>query len=137
MPIKDAVDLFITATEKIEFYWNFYVVMLIALVGWLITTKRAFSTSMKILITVGCLVFVAMNLLGLDRAYRFAEALRTDILAMDGADALARTREVFSSVNFELQQVLIFPIHLVLAVVVLSVVWFRRGDAQKPKGAGG
>lgn len=38
METKDVADLFITATDKIEFYWNFYVVMLLALTGWLVST---------------------------------------------------------------------------------------------------
>lgn len=79
---KDVADLFINATEKIGFYWNFYVVMLTALIGWLVSTKTALSTSLKSLITVGYLVFVAMNIVGLYGSYTFAEALRNDLLTM-------------------------------------------------------
>ena len=37
MSIKDAVDLLFAARERIDFYWNFYVVVVIAVIGWILT----------------------------------------------------------------------------------------------------
>ena len=84
MDVKDTIDLFIIATDKVEFFWNFYVVSVISLVGWLVTTKRPLTVFLKFLITVGYLLLAAMNLLGLYNTYNFAEALREDLLAMEG-----------------------------------------------------
>jgi hypothetical protein len=131
MEMKDVANLFIAATDKIQFYWNFYVVMLIALIGWLVSTKTALSTSLKFLITVGYLVFVAMNILGLYGSYTFAEALRTDLLAMDGAKALAHTRDVLQSQSFISQRTGAFWIHLIVGLAVLSVVWLGRLGEKK------
>ena len=80
MDTKDIADLFIAATGKVEFYWNFYTVTLLALIGWLVTTKKILRPGLKSLITVGYLVFVLMNILGLWGSYTFAEALRQDLL---------------------------------------------------------
>ena len=41
METKEIADLFVTATGKIEFYWNFYTVTLLALIGWLVSTNKA------------------------------------------------------------------------------------------------
>ncbi len=129
MAAEDVADLFITATDKIEFYWNFYVVMLIALIGWLVSTKRPLSISLKLLITVGYLVFVSMNILGLYRSYTFAEALRIDLLAMEGAKALANTYDVLQSHSFIRQRTATFWIHSIVGLAVLLVVWLGRfGD---------
>jgi fucose 4-O-acetylase-like acetyltransferase len=129
MEAKDVADLFITATDKIEFYWNFYVVMLIALIGWLVSTKRPLSTSLKLLITVGYLVFVSMNILALYGSYTFAEALRLDLLEMEGAKTVANTHDVLRTHSFLRQRTATFWIHLIVGLAVLSVVWIGRfGD---------
>jgi len=57
MDVKDTVDLFVTAINKVEFYWNFYVVMLIALIGRLMSTRRPLTLLLKSLITMGYVLF--------------------------------------------------------------------------------
>ena len=57
MEIRDIADLFIEATGKIEFYWNFYTVTVLALIGWLVSTDKVLRPGLKSLITVGYLVF--------------------------------------------------------------------------------
>jgi fucose 4-O-acetylase-like acetyltransferase len=123
MDLKDVVGLFVTATAKIEFYWNFYVVMLIALIGWLVSVKKPLSTSLKSLITVGYVVFIAMNVLGLYGSYTFAEALRTDLLSMEGAKALPHTHKVLQTHSYVGQRTGMFWIHAIVGVAILLVVW--------------
>lgn len=54
MDTKDVADLFITATDKIEFNWHFDAVMLIALIGWLARLpKHPLAASLTLVITVG------------------------------------------------------------------------------------
>jgi hypothetical protein len=126
MNIKDVADLFVTATEKIEVYWNFYVIMLIALIGWLISTKRPLSTFLKFLISVGYLVFVAMNILGLYGAYTFAEALRIDLLAMESAKALVNTYDILQAHSYIEKRTATFWIHLIIGLPVILVIWLGR-----------
>ena len=47
MSIKDAIDLLFAARERIDFYWNFYVVVVIAVVGWIVTRNDIRRTSMS------------------------------------------------------------------------------------------
>jgi hypothetical protein len=126
MDAKDVAQLFIAATDKIQFYWNFYVVMLIALIGWLVSTQSTLNFSLKLLITVGYLVFVVMNLVGLGRSYTFAEALRKDLLAMDGAKALTHTHAMLNSYSFITQRGAAIWVHVILGLAMLSVIWFAR-----------
>ena len=65
MEVRDIANLFIDAVSKVEFYWQFYTVTLLALIGWLVSTKRVLAFRLKLLITVGYLVFAAMNIVGL------------------------------------------------------------------------
>ena len=47
MSIKEAIDLLFAARERIDFYWNFYVVVVIAVVGWVVTRKEPLTRSAK------------------------------------------------------------------------------------------
>jgi hypothetical protein len=125
MDPKDIADLFISATDKIEFYWNFYTVTLLALIGWLVSTKKVLLPKLKTLVTIGYIVFVLMNVLGLWGSYTFAEALRLDLL--DAASVkpciLTHAQAVLSKVSYTNQRILALVIHAILGFFVLSVIW--------------
>lgn len=132
MEVKEIADLFITATGKVEFYWNFYTVTLLALIGWLVSTKKVLASSLKLLITAGYLIFVLMNLIGLWGSYTFAEALRLDLLsaAKTMSDKLKNTQAVLLQRSFESQKIFAIFIHAVLGALVLSVIWVGRLGKQ-------
>ena len=136
MELKDVAQLFITATARVEFYWNFYVVMLLALIGWMFSTKKTITTHLKLLITAGYIIFVCMNLIGLWGSYTFAEALRNDLLAIANLkpSELRNTRTVLLEHSFLAQRSIALVIHAVFGAVVLLVVWFGRlGDEASSK----
>jgi len=132
MDTKEIADLFVTATGKIEFYWNFYTVTLLALIGWLVSTKNALRPRLKILVTVGYLAFVLMNVIGLWGSYTFAEALRQDLLisVKTAPDTLKNAQAVLFERSFESQRMLALVIHAILGAFVLSAVWFGRLGEQ-------
>ena len=140
MGTKDVADLFLAALGKIEFYWNFYVIMVLALTGWLVSAKRSFSIPVKGLLTVGYGLFAIMNVIGLWGSYTFAEALRLDLIAAaaNQANVLENTIEVVAHKSFTDQRSLAVVIHLVFGTAVLCIIWFRRprathaNERQKP-----
>ena len=123
MSIKDAVDLLFAARERIDFYWNFYVVVVIAVVGWILTRKDGLTPSAKILVTVAYVVAAVTNLAGLYAAYSFAEALRTDLLRMTVGSPLADTRLILQQHSYLPQRVTAFLVHIAVGVTILLVVW--------------
>jgi hypothetical protein len=131
MNTKEVADLFLAAVGKVEFYWNFYVVMLLALIGWLVTSKTPFGTHVKLIVTVGYLLFALMNVIGLWGAYTIAEALRLDLLAVaKETNRLAHSVDVISARSFEGQRTLAVAIHVIFGAVVLTVIWFRNRSPQ-------
>jgi hypothetical protein len=82
MTIKDVADLLFAARERIDFYWNFYVVVVIAVIGWFVSLKKTLTRPMKLLVSVVYLIAAATNLLGLYSSYTLAEALRADLVRM-------------------------------------------------------
>lgn len=110
--------------------------MLLALIGWLISTKKYLGHGLKSLITVGYLVFAFMNIMGLWGSYTFAEAIRQDLLiaATAAPDTLQNAQAVLAKWSFVNQRTLALMIHVILGMFVLSVIWFGRfGEPDSKK----
>ena len=132
MTIKDAIDLLFASRERIDFYWNFYVVVVVAVVGWIVTRKDPLSPPAKVLVTVAYVVAAATNLAGLYAAYTVAEALRTDILRMTVDSPLGATRAILAEHSYLSQRIGAFVVHAVVGVTILVVIW--RNDRFVTKG---
>ena len=124
--IKEIVDLLLTARERIDFYWNFYVVVVIAVIGWLVSLKKTLTLSMKALVSVAYVIAAVMNYLGLYSSYTFAEALRTDLLRMAATTPLTDTRLILEQYSYLTQRVTAFWIHVGVGATILLVIWFAR-----------
>jgi len=134
MEVKDCAQLFLAAIARVDFYWNFYVVMLLAFNGWMFSTRIPFTTRLKILITVGYLVFVCMNLIGLWGSYTIAEALRIDILALAELrpGELHASRACLAKHSFVMQKHMALVVHALFGSIVLVLVWFGQLGHEKP-----
>ena len=126
MTIKDVADLLFAARERIDFYWNFHVVVIIAVIGWLLSFKRTLTLSMKLLVSIAYVIAAVMNYLGLYSSYTFAEALRTDLLRMAATTPLSDTTHFLGQLSFLPQRLTALLIHLVVGATILLVVWFAR-----------
>ena len=124
--IKEVADLLFAARGRIDFYWNFYVVVVIAVIGWLVSLKKTLTLSMKVLVSVAYLIAASMNYLGLYSSYAFAEALRTDLLRMITTASLTDTRLMLEQHSYLAQRLGAFWIHLVVGATILLVIWFGR-----------
>lgn len=132
MTLREAVDLLLAARGRIDFYWNFYVVVVIAVIGWLVSLRRPLTTPMKVLVSTAYTIAASMNLLGLYSSYTFAEALRADLLRMAAMAPLTDTRLLLERHSYLSQRLAAVWIHLAVGATVLSVVWFARLHAGDP-----
>ena len=132
MSIKDEIDLLFSARERIDFYWNFYVVVVIAVVGWIVTRKEPLTLSTRVLVTVAYLIADATNLVGLYGSYAFAEALRTDLLRMTAGSPLTETRILLDRHSYISQRLWAFVVHAGVGATILLVVWLggRRSSSK-------
>ncbi len=134
MLMKDIADLYVTAVGKVEFYWNFYTVTLLAMIGWMVSTKNPLAPRLKVLITVGFLFFALMNLLGLYGSYGFTEAIRKDLLSVAELkpEILSNSRKALSENSFEFQRHLAILIHVIVDGFVVWVIWRAQLGNKKP-----
>lgn len=130
MDARDMADLFLAAVDKIDFYWNFFVVMLIALIGWMISLKKGLPRRLKVLVSAGYLAFAVMNIQGLYGSYTFAEAVRTDMLAHPEFKPLAASWQVLNRHSYEWQRTMVFVIHGVVGVLVLGALWRGKPGSE-------
>jgi hypothetical protein len=138
MDIKDVADLLFAARERIDFYWNFHVVVIIAVIGWLVSFKKTLTLSTKLLVSVAYVIAAVMNYLGLYSSYTFAEALRTDLLRMAATTALTDTTLFLGQLSYLPQRLNALLIHVAVGATILLVVWFARfsePEAAIPKAA--
>jgi hypothetical protein len=126
MTIKDVADLLFAARERIDFYWNFYVVVVIAVIGWLVSLKKTLTRPMKVLVSVVYVIATATNLLGLYSSYTFAEALRADLVRMAATTPLTDTHLYLEQHSYLPQRLAAIGVHLVVGATILLVVWFAR-----------
>jgi hypothetical protein len=139
LTLRDIADLLFAARERIDFYWNFYVIVVIAIIGWLVARKkksRPMTFPVKILVTVGFVIAATMNFVGLYGAYTLAEALRTDLLRLAATTALTDTRLVLEQHSYLAHRAAALWAHLSVGAVILFAIWFGRffEPAVQPKG---
>jgi hypothetical protein len=132
MSIKEIIDLLFAARERIDFYWNFYVVVVIAVVGWIVTRKERLTRSTRILVSIAYVIASITNLVGLYGSYTFAEALRRDLLRLTEGSPLTDTRLVLAQHSYTSQRFWAFVVHLGVGVSLLLVVWLSgRGSRAR------
>jgi hypothetical protein len=124
--IKDVADLLFAARGRIDFYWNFYVIVVVAVIGWLVSLKKTLTLRMKVLVSMAYLSASAMNFVGLSGAYTLAEALRTDLLRMAANAPIMETRLVLEQHSFVAHRWGALLVHVAIGIPILLTIWFAR-----------
>jgi hypothetical protein len=137
MPISDLLDLFRSAADLVNFYWNFYVIGIVAVLGWLFSLKRALTRRQKIILTTVYVGFIALNLLALVNSYRFMEAARLDALGKISVRTLPNLRQMLVSTSFAEQQWMGWIVHGVVDAAVIAAIWLFHADAEESPGESG
>lgn len=135
--LKDTIDLYTNSVDKVEFYWNFYSVVVISIIGWLLSERRKLPHHLKLLAIGGFLFFAAMNLYNLMGAYTLSDALQDDLryhLANSRDHGLEQTQQVFANAGFKYQKPAAMAVHLVIATAVVLMIW--QTGTRQPAGKG-
>lgn len=134
LSISEVADLLFSARERIDFYWNFYIGLIVAVVGWLIAEKRTLSTRSKVIAMIAFVLAAGMNLSGLYSSYTLAAALRDDLLRMTPAEtALRETRSLLEQHSYVVQRTVALWTHFLFDGGVLALLWSLRrpSDAEE------
>jgi hypothetical protein len=126
MDVKELVDLFLELNGKAVFLWNIYIVGLIAIAGWLVSSKSDLSPQLKTLITLGIVLFAVVTIRSLGNYLRFLEATQRELLARLDPGDFPHLYKRFERLSFSQSFWLTFVVHVCLDAVLLVAVWSPR-----------
>ena len=126
LTLRDVADLLFAARARIDFYWNFYIIVVIAVIGWMVTVKKTLTVAIKLLVTIAFSIAAATNLVGLYSSYSVAEALRVDLLRIGADSPLLNTRLLLEQHSYASHRAVAVAVHLVIGAAILLTVWFGR-----------
>lgn len=127
----DLLNLFQAAVDLVNFYWNFYVIGIVAVLGWIFSLKRDLVRRQRIILTAVYVGFVVLNLLALVNSYRFLEAARLDALITIPPGALPNLSYMLNSISFADQRWAGWIVHVAVDVTVITAIWLIRVEAKE------
>ena len=117
--------------SQLDRIWNFYTVVLIAVLGWLLAGKTTLNLLQAVSFTVCLPLFFYSNYWGIRSVLRRLEVSLREMLALVDSEKVQ-----LASVEFEAQlreelkdilarKILTKYIHLMIGVAVIIVIWFN------------
>lgn len=122
---KDIVDIFLKLLDSTGFYWNFYVVGVAAIIGWILTANRHPSWHVKALVSTGFVFFVLMNLSALFGRYSFLNLFATELKQLTDPCVFKTTElcERIDAISFKHSKWVALGIHLVVDSALITIIW--------------
>jgi hypothetical protein len=133
MDLKDKLDLCLRLYDKVHFFWNWYAVGMIAIVGWSASSKEfaCLDAEWKWLISGVYLVYVLMNVSGLLYSYRLFFAARKDLFRSEPSEDLESVSTILNTMKKMRFPLFLLAIPYALGVVcVLLFIW--RAEIASP-----
>ncbi len=123
MNAKDAIDIFFTSRQNIQSFWNFYALVVVALLGWLVSLDDNLGWQLKLLVSTSFMSFVALNAIALLRSYDLVVSSQEDI-----KDLLARGEKDHQHVaslilRMKFRSKPVWALHAVVDTVLLVALW--------------
>lgn len=112
---------------RINAYWNFYTIVVIAAVGWLMSSKAPFSFSQSVVLTVAVTFFFTVNFLIMRAATRRVVAFEAELNSISEKDEFASTAlaEELRNPSMPGRLVVSYFLHVVVDVSVIFAIWSK------------
>lgn len=125
--IKNTIDIIETLETRINTYWNFYFIVVLAVIGWLMSSRTPFTESQGIALTVAISLFLIANL-------SVIRAATKRVMAFESELKVASTKQEFhsSALKEELSHASIgnrlfasYLLHGVIDIAVIYAIWSK------------
>jgi hypothetical protein len=123
--IKDIIEVADKLESRVSSYWNFYTVAVVAIIGWLVSSKKDFSLSYSqaLVATIVCIGFFIANFYGIRAATKRVIAVESELNALakktEFESALLKKELSYSSSTLLPSWIL----HIFVDIIVLFVIW--------------
>ena len=128
MEIKDIINIVMKLSDSVNFYWNFYVVGVIAIIGWLISLKEHIKWQIKLLVSIGFLFFIILNIHGLLGSYTLLEASINELQESVNPSTF-KTDKIFhtiKNISFSYYPQAVLGIHVVIDSGIFIAIWSNK-----------
>jgi predicted neutral ceramidase superfamily lipid hydrolase len=113
--------------SRINAYWNFYTVIVVATVGWLMSSKTPFTPHQSIALSLALILFFAANLSVMRAATRRVIAIESELNEKSSecnfSSSLLKSELSRNSMPFRLEAS--YMLHFVVDAAVLYSVWSK------------
>jgi hypothetical protein len=138
LSLNELISFGLAIHERLNFYWNLYIIGITILLGWLVSyhpTKSINWSMFRALVTVGLIIFVAINISSLLGAYQLLSSITVEV--SDRIDAAKAAKgEIFNTPGIETfikkfsenlssprPFLMVILTHVILDVGTLAVLW--------------
>ena len=80
--IKDLIEVTDKLESRVSSYWNFYTVVVVAIIGWLVSSQISLSYSQALVVTIVCIVFFIANFHAMRAATKRVIAVESELNAL-------------------------------------------------------
>lgn len=122
MNIKDLIDIIEKLETRLNSYWNFYTLVIIATSGWLFTGNHAFAPAEKVAITAGLSTFFLANLSIIQSLTKRITAFEHELNHTKEKLNSKKLEKELSTNNIPYRQFLSLLLHLTLDLILISLI---------------
>ena len=129
---KDLLDLTEKLESRVNAYWNFYTVVVLAVAGWVVTKDVKFTTAQGYAAMAGLACFFAANFSMIRGATRLIVGANAEMRARaDGLElASAQFRKVLRMDLLPGRLLVSWVLHAAVDAAILWSIWSRTGLAD-------
>jgi hypothetical protein len=127
LELKDVLNVVFKMTDYLNFQWNFYVIINIALIGWIFSSPiDAWGWQKKLICSIAYLLSVLMSIMVLSRTYRLLFDVLEELsyCAKDIQFRSDKFRTAFKEVR-PVNKKFSITLHIIGNVIVLLCIWIK------------
>ncbi len=125
--IKDLIEVTDKLESRVSSNWNFYTVVVVAIIGWLVSSQISFSYSQVLVVTIVCIAFFIANFYAMRAATKRVIAVESELntLAKKTEFESPLLKKELSHSSSTLQLISSSVLHVSVDIIVLIAIWTR------------
>ena len=129
MSLKELLDVSEKLEDRINAYWNFYTIVVLAVAGWLFSGHPVFETVGSIVLAIALGAFFLSNISVISFATLKLTALESEIEAIASSADLKSEGYIkqLRSWSIPNRMILSWALHLLVDIAVLAAIFVKGG----------
>ena len=125
--ISKLINVIETLETRINSYWNFYMLVVLATIGWLISSKTPFTGNERIALIIAIALFLIANLLVLRAATKRVVAFEDELKLASQKYEFNSTilKKELSHASMGNRLILSYVLHAVIDIAVIYAIWSK------------